>query len=71
MNHVEYEFLRHLDIKGVDGTIQSFLMSIKAEGIEKVSFENVLKKLLMIVVGEKHHLIENNIMLSRNGGKLE
>lgn len=71
MNHSDLNFIASLDPHKSDGTIQSFLMMAQQQGVESVSFEEFLKKIVVALKGEKDYLIKDNIKLSLNGGKLE
>lgn len=62
MTRDEIEFLRSLDKDGVDGTIQAMILD---PNITKAPFNSVARILLTQLVKEKHHLVKDNINLSK------
>lgn len=71
MNHIDLEFIKSLDPHKMDGTVQAMVMTIEHQGVDSVSFENILKILIKQLKSEKDNLIRDNIALSLNEGRLE
>lgn len=61
MTKDQIEFLQSLDKEGMDGTIQTVLMS---DNLQVVSFVSVLTHLVKQLKAEKDSLIKDNIKLS-------
>lgn len=60
MTQDEIEFLRKLDPKGLDGTIQSILLSPEDQ-IKSAPFDKVARKLIQQLFNEKWTLIREKM----------
>ena len=61
MTKDQIEFLQSLDKEGMDGTIQSVLMS---DNLQVMNFTTVLMHIVKQLKNEKDSLIKDNIRLS-------